>query len=166
VNGKDSSNYALTFRVLSIFQVANATISSHFKTSVTPQYKLLARFNYLQKLEDKMHQHEVDIELSSPWYKTGMHGTMTESAPSQHEIQVSSWWATQAYVREVNISGSYLDGSNKLKVNHQLDISLTGDLNGKLVASLTSSSNVRKHWIQLDVYNKTYLANVTYIKDM
>jgi hypothetical protein len=149
-----------------MFQVTNATVSSHFKTSVTPRYKLLARFNYFQKFKNEMHQHELDIELNSPWYKTGMHGTMIESTPSQHDIQVSSWWATQAYVREVNISGFYLDGSNKVKMDHQLDISLTGDLNGKIVASLASSSNVKNHWIQLDAYNKTYLVNVTYVKDM
>jgi hypothetical protein len=113
-----------------------------------------------------MHQHELDIELNSPWYKTGIHGTVTESTPSRYEIQVSSWWVTQTYVHGVNISGFYLDGSNKVKMDHQLDISLTGGLNGKLVASLTSSNNVKNHWIQLDAYNKTYLANVTYVKDM
>jgi hypothetical protein len=113
-----------------------------------------------------MQQHHLDIELNSPWYETGAHGTVTESAPNRHEVQVSSWWVTQAYVREVNVSGFYLDGSNKVKKDHHLDISLTGELNGRLVASLTSSGNMRNHWIQLDAYNKTYLANMTYVKDM
>jgi hypothetical protein len=66
----------------------------------------------------------------------------------------------------VNVSGFYLDGSNKLKVDHQLDVTLAGELRGKLVAGLTSSSKLKNQWINLEVYNKTYLANVTYIKDM
>jgi hypothetical protein len=149
-----------------MFQVTNATILSHFKTTITPQYKFLSHFNYMHKLEDEMHQHELEIELGSPWYKTGMHGTVTESTPSRHEIQLSSWWTTQTYVRRMNVSGFYLDGSNKVKAEHQLDVTLTGELNGKLTAGLTSSNDLKNQWIQMDVYNKTYLANVTYIKDM
>lgn len=149
-----------------MFQVTNATISSHFRTIITPQYKLLAHFNYTHKLEDEMHQCEVDTELSSPWYKTGIHGTVTESTPSRHEIQMSSWWGSQTYVHRMNVSGFYLDGRNKVKMEHQLDITLTGELNGKLVTGLISSTDFKSQWIQLDVYNKTYLANVTYIKDM
>lgn len=147
-------------------QVANATISSHFKTTITPQYKLLASLNYSHEVEDKMHQHELDIELSSPWYKSGIHGTLAKSSPSRHEIQLSSWWGTQTDVRRVNVNGFYLGDSNKLKVDHQLYITLTGELRGKLVAGLMSSSNFKNQWIKLEVYNKTYLANVTYIKDM
>ena len=149
-----------------MLQVANATISSHFKTTISPQDKLLGSFNYSHKLEDKMLQHELDTELSSPWYKIGIHGTLAEPSPSRHEIQLSSWWGTQTDVRRVNVSGFYLDDSNKLKVDHQLYITLTGELRGKLVAGLTSSSNLKNQWIKLEVYNKTYLANVTYIKDM
>jgi len=147
-------------------QVANATISSHLKTTITPQYKLLASLNYSHELEDKMHQHELDIELSSPWYKSGIYGTLAESSPSQHEIQLSSWWGTQTDVRRVNVNGFYLGNSNKLKVDHRLYITLDGELTGKLVAGLTSSSNFKTQWIKLELYNKTYLANVTYIKDM
>jgi hypothetical protein len=149
-----------------MFQVTNATISSHFRMTVTPEYKLLASFNYLQKLEDEMHQHHLDVELSSPWYKTGLHGAMTESAPSQHDIWLSTWWATQTYEHRVNVSGFYLYGSSKVKTEHQLDLTVTGVLNGKLIAGITSSRNLKSQWIKLDVYNKTYLANVTYIKDM
>lgn len=113
-----------------------------------------------------MHQHELDIELSSPWYKSGIYGTLAESSPSQHEIQLSSWWGTQTDVRRVNVNGFYLGNSNKLKVDHRLYITLDGELTGKLVAGLTSSSNFKTQWIKLELYNKTYLANVTYIKDM
>ena len=147
-------------------QVANATISSHFKTTVTPQYKFLASLNHSHELADNMHQHELDIELSSPWYKIGIHGTLAESSPSQHEIQLSSWWGTQTDVRRVNFSGFYLNDSSKSKVDHRLYITLAGDLRGKLAAGLMSSSNFKNQWIKLEVYNKTYLANVTYIKDM
>jgi hypothetical protein len=149
-----------------MFQVTNATISSHFKTTITPEYKFLAHFNYLHKLEDEKHQHELDTELSSPWYKTGIHGTLIESTPSRHEIQLSSWWGTHTYVRRMNISGFYLDGRNKVKMEHQLDMTLTGQLSGKLNAGLISSTDFKNQWVQLDVYNKTYLANVTYVKDM
>jgi hypothetical protein len=65
----------------------------------------------------------------------------------------------------VNVSGFYLDDSNNLKTDHQLYITLVGELRGKLVAGLMSSSNLKNQWIKLEVYNKTYLANVTYIKD-
>jgi hypothetical protein len=51
-------------------------------------------------------------------------------------------------------------------MDRQLYITLAGELRGKLVAGLTSSSNLKNQWIKLEVYNKTYLANVTYIKDM
>lgn len=147
------------------FQVANATISSHFKTTITPQYELLASLNYSHQLEDEMHEHELDIELNSLWYKIGIHGTLAESSPSRHKIQLSSWWGTQTDVHRVNISGIYSDDSNKLKMDHRLYITLAGVLRGKLVAGLTSSSNFKNQWIKLEVYNKTYLANVTYIKD-
>jgi hypothetical protein len=149
-----------------MFQVTNATISSHFKTTVTPQYKLLASFDYSHDMKDEMHQHKLDIELSSQWYKIGIHGTLTESTPSRHEIQFLSWWGIQTDVHRVNVSGFYLDGSNRLKMDHQLDVTLAGELRGKLVAGITSSSNLKNQWIKLEVYNKTYLANVTYIKDM
>jgi hypothetical protein len=66
----------------------------------------------------------------------------------------------------VNVSGFYLDDSNKWKMDHQLCVTLAGELRGKLVAGLMSSSNLQNQWIKLEVYNKTYLANVTYIKDM
>jgi hypothetical protein len=136
------------------------------KTTVTPQYKLLVNFNYLHELDGDMPQHKVDVELSSPWYKTGMHGTLTESTPSCHEIQLSGWWGTQVDVHRVNVSGFYMDGSNKLKVEHLLNVTMTGELKGNLFAGLTFSSNLNNQWIKLETYNKTYLANVTYIKDM
>ncbi|PSN46112.1 hypothetical protein C0J52_17248 [Blattella germanica] len=142
-------------------KVTNASISSHVIATVTPQNKLSAILDYQSKID----QHKLDVDMKSPWYKAGVHGLLTETAPGQHEVVVSSWWTKGKDMCSLNASGVYKDGSNRVKTEHSLDVSLTGAVIGQLSGGILSSSSSKNYWIQLDAGGETYLANITYVKD-
>ncbi|KAJ9583535.1 hypothetical protein L9F63_022120 [Diploptera punctata] len=145
-----------------LYQVTNESISSHIITTVTPRYKMSGSFDYLHR----KNQHNLDLNITSPWYKTGLTGTLTEKNPGRHEVEASSWWIEGKHLRTLNATGFYIDGSNRIKTEHLLDVTLNGVINGKLGAGITSSSNFNNQWIKLKTDNKIYLANATYIKDV
>lgn len=143
-------------------QVTNATLSSLFMLTITPQFKLSTNVDYSHELRNELHQHMLTANLTSPWCNTGLNGTLTETAPGRHEIQLASG----SGANKLHLNGVYSDGSNKVKVEHHLNLTLAGPLNGKFSAGLVFSTNTKSQWIQLDINNKTYVANVTYIKDI
>jgi hypothetical protein len=114
----------------------------------------------------RLNQHNLDLDVKSPWYNTGLTGTLIENIPGRHQIEFSSWWSQENHLNSLNASGFYSDGSNRIKTEHLVDLTLCGSLNAKLSMGITSTSSSNNQWMQMEIDNEIYLVNATYIRDV